>query len=280
MGLAAVLATATRRLPAQGGVAELPGSTRSVGLGGAGAALVGDAGGLFANPAAIATSRRFGLEGSYEQYLGATTLSSAAAAVRLGRFNWGIGAQALQYPAGPTAPPTAVLGVTSLAFRYGLIAVGTSAKYLRESMAGTLREEWAGDAGIAIAVFDILALGASMQNLGGSIGDGGLTRRARLGFTMNYVDPQGTARFLTTLEGQWPAGQPARLVAGAEAGIVARGVGFVGRVGASGGATPDAASPLAFGAGVELGRLHVDYAHQTFAARSGGTHRFGVRWTP
>src|SRR3989449_10417931 len=85
-----------------------------------------------------------------------------------------------------------------------------------------------------------MAFGASVQNLGGDFGGGAhLARRARVGFTMNYVDPQGTARFLTTFEGQWPvsgaAGQHARFLAGAEGGVVARGVGIVGRVGATGG---------------------------------------------
>src|SRR5207302_11432849 len=40
----------------------LPGSTRSAGLGGAGAALVGDAGAMFANPAGIATVRHLSID--------------------------------------------------------------------------------------------------------------------------------------------------------------------------------------------------------------------------
>ncbi len=272
------------RLTAQGGggLGGLPGSTRSAGLGGAGAALVGDAGSVFANPAGIATIRRLALEGSYEQYVEATTLSSAAAALRVGRFDWGVGAQALQYPAGPSYQQPDLLGLTALVFRYGLVAVGTSVKYSRETIAGVPADAWAGDAGVALAVFDILALGASVQNLGGREGGGSgshLPRRARVGFTMNYVDPQGTLRFLTTVEGQWPEGQPARLVAGAEGGVVAAGVGVVGRMGTLGGGSGDG-SPLTFGAGVELRRLHVDYAYRSVAASSGGRHRFGVRWTP
>ena len=47
-------------------VAVLPGTTRSAGLGGAGVALVGDAGAVFANPAGIATVRHLSVEGSYE----------------------------------------------------------------------------------------------------------------------------------------------------------------------------------------------------------------------
>ncbi len=279
IGIAAVLLTARPpdRLTAQSpGVVDLPGSTRSAGLGGAGAALGGGAGAVFENPAGIATIRRLALEGSYEQYLAGTTLASAAVAVRVGRFDWGVGAQALDYPAAPGFRPTDVLGVTTLVFRHGLAAVGTSLKYARETVGGTPVDAWAGDAGVAIAVFDIMALGASVQNVGGDLGGGAhLPHRARVGFTMNYVDPQGTLRFLTTVEGQWETGRSARLVAGAEAGVVARGVGLVGRVGAG----PGNGSPVAVGAGLELGRVHLDYAYHSFDPPAGGRHRFGARWT-
>src|ERR1700730_288024 len=71
----------------------LPGSTRSAALGGGGAALVGDAGARAANPAGIATIRHLSLEGSYEPYLAGSALSSAALALRVRRWTWGIGAQ-------------------------------------------------------------------------------------------------------------------------------------------------------------------------------------------
>ncbi len=301
MRLLLLLVTA-RALAAQseGSVlAGLPGSTRSAGLGGAGAALVGDAGAIFSNPAGLATIRHVAVEGSYEQYLAGSTLSAAAAAVRLGRFDWGVGAQALDYgsepeivpdpstggrrgmPTGATFRSADLLAVSSIVFRYGLIAVGTSGKYARQIIGGYTADAWAGDAGIAIALFDIMALGASVQNIGGDLGGGArLPRRTRAGFTMNYVDPQGTYRLLTTLEGQWPSGGGAVLVAGVEGGLVTRGVGIVGRVGYAGRAAANDASPVTFGAGVELGRLHFDYAYQGFDALGGGTHRVGVRWMP
>jgi len=97
---------------------------------------------------------------------------------------------------------------------------------------------------------------------------------------MNYVDPEGTARLLTTLEGQWVAGLKPVLVAGAEAGIVAGGIGLVARVGARGQATPTPAKPVTLGAGIELGRLHLDYAYEGFAAPATPRHRLGARWTP
>jgi hypothetical protein len=255
----------------------LPGSTRSAGLAGAGAALVGDAGAVFANPAGIATIRRLSLEGSYERYLAGSTFSSAALALRVGRFSWGAGAAALDY-AGPAAD---VLGVSSLVFRRALVALGMSLKYARQQVGGSSADAWAGDAGLAIAVFDIMALGASVQNIGGDLGGGArLPRRTRVGFTMNYVDPLGTFRLLTTLEGQWLAGHAAVLVAGLEAGLVARGVGLVARAGATGRSTPSDASAVTVGGGVELGRFHLDYAYRGHDALDGERHRFGLRWTP
>src|SRR2546428_8669722 len=70
----------------------LPASTRSAGLGGAGAALVGDAGAVFANPAGIAPIPHLSVEGSYQRHLPGATPASAAPALRLGRSHWGGGA--------------------------------------------------------------------------------------------------------------------------------------------------------------------------------------------
>ncbi len=283
----------------QTAVATLPGSTRSAGLGGAGVALVGDAGALFSNPAGIATVRHIAFEGSYEPYLGGATLSSGAAAIRLLHFHLGAGLQALDYGSEPEIVPdpatggrtgmatgntfrsTDLLGVGTVVYRFGLIALGASGKYARQQIGTWSADAWAGDAGVAIALFDIMAFGASVQNLGGDLGDGArLPRRTRVGFTMNYVDPEGAYRLLTTLEGQWPTGGKAILVTGLEGGVVTRGVGLVGRVGYAAHGPGNDASPLSVGAGVELGRLHLDYAYQNYDALGGGLSRVGVRWTP
>lgn len=283
-------------------VAVVPGSTRSAGLGGAGAALVGDAGAIFANPAGLATIRHVAVEGSYERYLAGTALSAAAAAVRLGRFHWGVGAVALDYGSEPEIVPDPstggrrgmatggafrsadILAASSVVFRYGLIAVGATGKYARQTIGGWAADAWAGDVGIAVAVFDIMAFGASVQNLGGDFGAAGggarLPRRTRAGLTINYVDPEGTFRLLTTLEGQWLSGRGAIVVAGLEGGLVARGVGIVGRLGYGSHSVTTDASPLTYGAGVELGRLHFDYAFRAYDLLGGGTHRVGLRWTP
>jgi hypothetical protein len=280
-------------------VTALPGTTRSAGLGGAGAALVGDAGAVFANPAAIATIRHLSVEGSYEPYLAGTAVSSAAVALRVGRVTWGFGAQTLDYgpepeivpdPAtsgrrgmatGASFHPYEALAVSSLVIRRGLIAFGVSAKYNRQQIGDAVSDAWAGDVGIAIAIFDLAALGVSVQNMGGDFGaDARMPRRIRAGFTFNYTDPQGAYRLLTTLEGQWTQDRAAVLIQGVEGGIVRGGVGLVGRVGYATRAAVTDASRFTFGGGVVLGHLQMDYAFQGYQALGGGTHRVGVRWTP
>lgn len=276
----------------------LSGSTRAAAMGGAGAALVGDAGALFANPAGIATIRHLGLEGSYEPYLEGTAISTAAMALRVSRFSWGVGAQALDYgteaeivpdpatggrrgmPTGASFHPYEALAVTSLVYRRGFAALGVTGKYNRQQIGVEMSDAWAGDIGVAVAVFDIMAFGVCVQNLGGDLGAGALLpRRWRAGLTLNYTDPQGTYRLLTTLEGQWPRDQSAVLIQGLEAGVVASGVGIVGRVGYSTRPAITDASPWTFGGGVVLGRLAMDYAFRSYDLM-GGTHRVGLRWTP
>jgi hypothetical protein len=267
-------------LAAQSPLVSLPGSTRAAGLAGAGAAVVGDAGAIFANPAAIATVHRVALDVAYERHAGDTTFGAAALALRLGRFDWGAGAEALGGRDASLASAD-LLGVSSLVVRTGVIALGGSAKYARHMFGGITTETWAGDAGLAIAVFDIMALGLSVQNIGGGGGgDSLLPRRTRAGFTMNYVDPQGTYRLLTTLEGQWPREGAAFIVVGVEGGMVRSGVGVIARAGYAGHSVTTAAAPFTFGGTLELGRWHFDYAYRAFAAPSADTHRFGLRWTP
>ncbi len=304
VGVAVVLLTAQplHRLAAQseGSILTiLPGSTRAAALGGAGAALVGDAGAMFANPAGIATIRHLSIEGSYEPYLAGSAVSSAALALRVSRFTWGFGAQTLDYgseaeivpdpatggrrgmPTGASFHPYEALATTSLVYRRGLTAFGVTAKYNRQQIGAEVSDAWAGDVGVAVAVFDIMAFGLSVQNLGGDLGNGALLpRRTRAGLTLNYTDPQGTFRLLTTLEGQWTRGQSAVLVQGVEGGVVTGGVGLVARLGYATRPAVTDASRVTFGGGIVLSRLAMDYAFQAYDALGGGTHRVGLRWTP
>ena len=295
-----MLAVAARPAAAQseGSVlAVIPASTRAVALGGAGVALVGDATAVFTNPAALATIRRVAMEAAYERYLGGTALSVAALAARFGRFNWGLGAHSLDYGSEPEIIPDSATGgrrgvptganfsaadlvaASSLVYRFGFLAFGATAKYARQSIAGDAVDAWAGDLGMALAVFDLMAFGVAVRNLGGDYGDAHLPRSTAIGLTLNYTDPQGTFRLLTTGEVQW--GEGTSWIIGAEGGIVVGGMagaGLVGRVGFA--HRPEAVtdSPVSFGAGVVIGRLQVDYAYRGFEVL-GSTHRVGLRWT-
>jgi hypothetical protein len=254
---------------------------------------------MFANPAGIATIRHLSIEGSYEPYFAGSAVSAAALALRVSRWTWGFGAQTLDYGSEPVIVPDPATGgrrgmatgasfhpyealaATSLVYRRGFVALGVTAKYNRQQIAAAVSDAWAGDIGIALAVFDIMAVGVSVQNLGGDLGnDALLPRRTRAGLTLNYTDPQGTFRLLTTLEGQWTRDRSAVLIQGLEGGIVTGGVGLVARLGFATRPAVTDASRVTLGAGVVLGRLGMDYAFQAYDMLGGGTHRVGLRWTP
>src|SRR5581483_657432 len=162
--------------------------------------------------------------------------------------------------------------------RYGMLAAGGAMKYVQQSTIAQPVHCWAGDAGITLAVFDIAALGVSVQNLGGDFGNGTRLRRwTRLGLTMNYVDPQGTLRLLTTFEGRWPEGARAAFAAGMEGGVVHQGVGVVARMGVAGRAVPGRGGSVSAGASLELHGLHIDYAYQISDPGSNARHQLGLR---
>lgn len=263
------------RLRAQGfSLSGYPASARDAGLGGAGAALVGDADALFANPAGIATVRHVAIAASYEPASGGTAFSGAAVTLRVGRLEWGAGAQTFG-PAGNFSNAD-LLAATGLVYRRGLMAFGVAGKYARSAADTTRAGAWVGDAGVAIAVFDILAFGASVQNIGGV---DLLPRRLRAGFTMNYADPEGSYRLLSTVEGDWVAGASAALHIGVEAGYAVGGIGFVARAGYTNHRPLPGTSRFAFGGGVEFGRrLRLDYAYQEANGAGAGRSRAGVRW--
>src|SRR5260370_33320575 len=145
----------TSALPAQtvASVAARGGSTGAAGLGGSGAASVGDAGALFANPAALATVHRLAVEASYESYPGGTTLATGALALRVGAWDWGAGVAAL----GQSYTAADVLAVSTLVLRTGVVALGGSAKYARETAAAARGGGWAGGLGLATPLFELLA---------------------------------------------------------------------------------------------------------------------------
>jgi hypothetical protein len=279
-------------------ILQTPASVRFAGLNGAGAALMGHAATVFTNPAGLATIRYIALEGSYQTAPFDAYSTSAAMGWRLRQFDLGFGVQYYDFgsepveipdpstggllgmPTGATVGASEILGVGSLVYRYGLIAIGASGKFVRQDI-GDFRDEGASvDLGISIAVFDIMALGFAIQNVGGNWRESSnmvMPRLTRFGFTMNYVDPQGTFRLLSTLEFQWMAGRSSRFVFGGEGGMVVSGVGVTGRLGYGSRPQGSDLAAFTFGATIELNWVDIDFAYEPNDLLDDPTKRIGVR---
>jgi hypothetical protein len=288
-------------------VLELPATARALGLAGAYAAVVGDEGSVFVNPAGMATIRRLAVGMSWERSLLGTTFTTAAAAMRVGRFDLGIGLALLDFggdsvyvpstgdpdvgtATGGTITAYQALGVGAVAYRRGMISLGASVKALREHIASGAPESYSahgvtGDAGLAIAVFDIMAFGFVMQNVAGRMTDSdgdqlAIPRTTRVGFTLNFIDPQGTARLMTTTDFVAPPGGDSYWAMGFEGGVVANGVGATGRLGIALGRASSDRRSLVYGGTIQLRGVRFDWSYQPFDAIGASTHRFGVRWIP
>jgi len=286
---------------------ELPATARLTALQGAGAALVGDEGSIFVNPAGMAPIRHAAMGLSYERSLLGSRLSTGAAALRVGRFHAGFGFMYLDLGGDSVYVPDPALGgdrgiatgdlitaysalaVGAMSYRRGMLSFGGSVKYLHERVGSGLGSYSAhgltGSAGMAIAFFDIMAIGVVRENIGGHLTDNAGMRSAlpgttRIGFTINIIDPQGAQRLLTTLDWVHPPGGNSYAAYGLEAGMVAGGVGLIGRAGLASGRAASDRKPWSVGAGIVLRSLQVDYAYQGYDALGTASHRFGVRWVP
>jgi len=264
-------------------VTVLPPSTRSAAMAGAGVALVGDAGSVFINPAGLATIKVLSIEGAYSPMPEDVTLWQAAGAFRVGQFNFGAGAAFLDLP-DTTGYSENVTWVGSADYRYGLLSIGASGRYVAMTdSAGEVNASFTTDAGFTIAVFDIMALAVSVQSIGQSHVSGlgvELPTTTHLGYTLNFVDPQETARLLATIEWVWTDNQATRFLVGVEGGAVVKGVGLVGRAGYGPAPLGPAGSRWTVGAGLVVGRLGLDYAYQAQNLFGEGIHAFGLRFTP
>ena len=263
-------------------VTLLPASVRFAGLAGASSAIGGDAGSVFGNPAGLATIRNIAVEAAFARYPDATLEAMGAGALRLFQFDLGAGYHYLQY--GGAGPIRSNLRWSGAAvYRFGLIALGAQSGYVSlEDSSGAIRRAITAGGGLQIAVFDIMALTLNVQNGGRWEVSGGplhLPTTTHLGFMFNFVDPQSNARLLGTIESVWTAGEGNRMIGGIEGGVVLRGVGLVGRVGLGKPPVGAIQDKFAFGAGLVISRLRVDYAHQHLSALGSGVHRLGVRFT-
>ena len=298
--LPALLVPATAGAQATVGpqVLQNPATVRAAGLGGAGAALMGDAGAVFANPAGLALIHHLSMEAGYHGAPFDAYQASGALGIRLGQLDVGFGVQHFDFGSEPEiVPDPATGGITgiptggqvsareflasgSLIYRIGLLAFGGTIKTVDQRVVDVRERGVSGDLGVAIALFDLAAFGFAIQNVSGNW-DGGsamtLPRLTRFGFTLNFVDPQETYRLLSTIELQWPQAVSTRFIAGLEGGMVVRGVGVLAR-GAYGSRPADAAvSRFTTGLSVTLGGLAVDYAYTPTVLLGGGEQRIGLR---
>jgi hypothetical protein len=264
-------------------VLSLPASVRQAALAGVGAALIGDAGSVFSNPAGLATIKVLSLEGSFQYYPDETIQGSASAALRIGPFNLGGGGSYIGFTDSALVSSN-LMWVGSAVYRFGMIALGASSKYVSsEDTLGTISRAITTDAGMALAVFDIAALGFAVQNIGSNRVSGDplvLPTRYRMGFMLNFTDPQTTARLLGTIETIWTEDQERRTIFGIEAGAVLAGAGLVARIGHGGQPPASRQGKWTYGGGIILGRVGLDYAYQKRSGLGGEVHRVGVRWTP
>lgn len=274
------------RLFAQGAPAPLiltlPISVRAAGLGGASVALNGDASATFLNPAGLATIRNIAIEGAVQRYPDGSLEGLAAGAFRLVQFNVGGGVHYLRM-SDTAAVRDNLQWTASGVYRFGLIAIGGTLKYVSlEDSAGVVRRSATTDAGLGLHVFDILSLAFTVRNLGSWRVTGGpllLPTSKHAAFVFNFVDPQATARLLTTAEVVWTDRAERRTILGLEAGAVVGKVGLVGRFGF--GAPPEGAGQkeASVGGGIVLSRFNIDYAWQRRTKLGREIHRLGLRFT-
>lgn len=260
-------------------------NVRAAGLAGAGVALPGYAGALFVNPAAIAPIRVLSFEAGFARGTGSTTYLMGAAATRTGKLNLGFGVRHLSFPKDSSISSNASW-TGALVYRRGGIALGTGGEYLSVNRRGGPAEH-AISTGLAlqVAFFDIAALALSLEHLATArLGQSEmeLPRAFHVGMSLNLLDTYSNGRLLATVETVWAAGDSRRTVLGLEAGLVAAGLGIVGRVGT--GREPEIAGGLfshaTFGGSLLFGKARLDYAFQRRSRLGADVHWLGGRWTP
>lgn len=263
-------------------ILTLPVSVRAAGLGGAGAALAGDASATFLNPAGLATIRNIAIEGAGQRYPDGSVESMVAGGLRLFQFNVGGGIHYIRF-SDSAAVKDNLQWTASAVYRFGLVALGSTIKYVSlEDSTGDTRRAATMDAGLGIHIFDIMNLAFSVQNIGSWRVNGApllLPVAKHAAFEFNFVDPQATARLLTTMEVVWTDRAPRRTILALEGGAVLGKVGLVARAGY--GAAPEGAGQKRWsvGGGIVLSRFNIDYAWQHRTRLGSQIHRVGLRFT-
>ncbi len=182
------------------------------------------------------------------------------------------------HPSGATASGGEITSLIGGAGRWGPLAVGVAARWLRLDVAGLTDDVLAVDGGMSVMPAEGIRIGASIQNVGGEVVAGRaapLPRAIRVGAGIErHVGPVDA---LVTLEGRR---REART--GLGAGLEVRGGGpaveGVVRLGYESRAAPgDGYSRLVFGGGLRIDRVGVDLAYRALGPL-GATRQVGLSY--
>jgi hypothetical protein len=277
---------------------------RASALSGAYTAATMDADVLFYNPAGAA-GLAAAASVSYQRHVEDIGLATGAGAYRFGNMVLGVSAIFLDYGdirefipdpdfGGQTGIPTgSTVSASEVAARLtgalpladGRFNLGASLGYVSTDLAGTGRGAPFVDVGGQYLMAG-LTIGASVRNIGramsgAGVADADLPMEARFGAMYEFARETGFGGAVSADLVAGLNGGSSGILAGFEAGLLPRGasrVGAVARAGYDLGVGDGGQGALAFGGGVSLGPLAVDYTYQNYDL-FGSLHRVGVRWS-
>jgi hypothetical protein len=284
--LLAVLLAPAARAGETASFLELPIGARAVALGGAGTALADDATAFYWNPAGLAALERRDALFSHAEISESTRLDYGGfAAPALGGVAGGAftylshgsisGRDAMGRPTGSYGASDAALA-GGYARKLEGASLGVSIKYLRSHIAEAEAQSIAVDAGVAHKRGEFTGA-AALRNLGPGLkfadqtsdlplaAAGGLAwKRASLTLALDYEYRPRVGQNDAGVGAEWEA----------RSGVFLRG-GYSTKGAVGGGSGLDAAKGIAFGLGIKLGSLRVDYAIKP-TGELGRAHRFDV----
>jgi hypothetical protein len=257
---------------------------------------------IFANPAGAGTVQHLEAQLAGQTLFDGSKAGSMAVGWRMHRVGLALGVRYLDLGSvdevvcnacgGRGTPTGQSLSASEQAFELagavtlGRANLGAAVNYYSTSLAEASGGAASLSAGVRDSVTDRLTVGASVQYLGGGVDVGGfaapLPRTVRAGLELRPLGP-GHGRFHLLLAADYAAvrGSPGRLGGGIEAGLVdpESQVQAVGRLGVASGAGSDfATQAVAFGLGLRLRQVALDYAYQGSDVL-GGQHRIGLTFT-
>ncbi len=273
---------------------------RTAALGGAGTASEG-IGGIFTNPAAAATVRHLGMQLAGQSLYDGAKAGSIAVGIRSAIAAFAVGAQYLDMGSVDelicdgcggqgsstgrklSASEQAVSAAAAVSLAR-IASLGAAVHYYSTSLADQSGSAVSFSGGVRAQANEMIAVGASLQYLGGSAKVGGyssaLPRTARVGAELHPLAGRhvGGGSLQLALLGDYVSttGSPSRVVGGLEVGVLQpSSLGLVGRVGVGSGSGSYATQALSFGGGLRYRELTLDYAYQGSDV-FGSMHRLGV----